>query len=270
VKLGHAIAAAVLLMSGLAGAQPADLPIPAATTADYPPGVKLGRAGGIPVYTDAQGRTLYGMDMRTLLRAGSDPAQYCKDACTQLWQPLLAPPDAKPNIMFPAGFGDRRQAPAASPQGEMIANQKAPDWTIIQGPQGPQWVYKGWHMVFVRKADKPGSAAYDGAENMTWNTLKYVPPVPKLTAPANVSTAFVDGAYALVDKDGRLLFTGSCGGDCTDWKPFTGAMASRGVGEWAVSRDADAPQWLYRGKPVFVAQGPAIADMPAGATALRP
>jgi predicted lipoprotein with Yx(FWY)xxD motif len=146
--------------------------------------------------------------------------------------------------------------------------QKAPDWTVIEGPQGPQWVYKGWHMVFVRKGDKPGSAAFEGAGNMTWNTLKYVPPAPKIIAPVEVSTAFVAGAYALVDKEGRLLFTGSCD-DCTGWRPFGGALASRGVGEWAVSRDADTPQWLYRGKPVFVAQGTG-ADLPAGAAVLRP
>ncbi|MBW8753707.1 MAG: hypothetical protein JF595_06080 [Sphingomonadales bacterium] len=282
------------------------MPIPAATTDQYPPGVTVGNAGGIPVYTDASGRTLYGMDMRTLLRAGSDTSKYCQAACTQVWEPLLAPADAKPNIMFPQGFGDRNRAlaaarptgagvvpgqsaaptpvpaaatpaaaqaqggPAAGAAGDYIQNQKAPDWTIIQGPQGPQWVYKGWHMVFVRKGDAPGSATYDGAGEMVWNTLKYVPPVPKVVAPVNVSTAFIDGGYALVDKEGRLLFTGSCGDDCTGWRPFSGAMASRGVGDWAVSQGGDAPQWLYRGKPVFVAQGESAADMPAGAAVLRP
>jgi predicted lipoprotein with Yx(FWY)xxD motif len=267
--------AAALLSGTAAWAQPADLPIPAATTAVYPPGVSVGSAGGVPVYTDAKGRTLYGMDMRVLLRAGADTSQHCQAACTAEWEPLLAPAGSTPNISFPLGFGDRRPAGAAGgarpdPLAEMARNQKAPDWTIIQGPLGPQWVYKGWHMVFVRKGDQPGSAAYDGAENMTWNTLKYVPPVPKVVGPVNVSTAFVDGAYALVGKDGRLLFSGSCGHDCAGWHPFTGPLASAGVGDWAVSRDTDAPQWLYRGQPVFIAQGATTADMPVGAKVLRP
>jgi predicted lipoprotein with Yx(FWY)xxD motif len=291
VKFGYAIAAvtAVLLSGTTAWAQPADLPIPAATTTQYPPGVSVGSAGGIPVYVDAQGRTLYGMDMRTLLRTDPDTSQHCRGACAEVWEPLLAPADAKPNIRFPIGFGQRRpqggaaggaaragggeglsQNAVAQAFAEMQQNQKAADWTIIQGPQGPQWVYKGWHMVFVRKGDKPGSAAYEGAEDKVWNTLKYVPPVPKVTAPVNVSTAFVDGGYALVDKDGRLLFTGSCGTDCSGWRPFNGALASSGVGEWTVSHETDDPQWLYRGKPVFVAQGGDSADMPAGATVLRP
>lgn len=284
MRFGLAI---IAMMAGMlsiapAWAQPADLPIPAATTADYPPGVQVGSAGGVPVYTDAQGRTLYGMDMRTLLRSGADTSKYCQAACTVVWDPLLAAADAKPNILFPQGFGNRQAAatagaraaggaaPAGSPPGDYIQNQKAPDWTIIQGPQGPQWVYKGWHMVYVRKGETPGSTTYNGADDMVWNTLKYVPPVPTVVGPANVSTVFVGGAYALVDKAGRLLFTGSCGDNCGSWRPFSGALGSCGVGEWAVSRDADTPQWLYRGKPVFMAQGSDIADMPAGAAVLRP
>jgi predicted lipoprotein with Yx(FWY)xxD motif len=273
-----AMAAAVLLSSATVRAQPADLPIAPATTSDFPPGVRIGSAGGIPVYTDKAGHTLYGMDMRTLLLFGADTSKYCQGACLDLWQPLLAPAGSKPNIMFPTG-NRRRQAdkakaagaaPAPAAADEMIPNQKAPDWTIIDGPQGPQWVYKGWHMVFTRKDESPGSAAHEGEEDMVWNTLKYVPPVPKLTAPADVSTAYVDGAYVLVDKEGRMLFSGSCASDCAAWHPFSGALASRGVGDWKVSLEADTPQWLYRGKPVYVAEGSDAAEMPAGAAVLRP
>jgi predicted lipoprotein with Yx(FWY)xxD motif len=265
VRFGQALTAlAAILASGTAAwAQPADLPIPAATTTEYPAGVSVGKAGGVPVYVASDGRTLYGMDMRTVLRWGPDASKYCQGPCAELWEPLLAPEGSKPNIMFPRGFGSRM------PEG-FLQNQKAPDWTIIEGPQGAQWVYKGWHMVYVRKGEAPGSAAHEGEDNLTWNTLKFVPPVPKLTAPVNVSTAFVDGAYALVDNEGRLLYTGDCHGDCAVWRPFAGGMASRGVGDWTVSRNADSAQWLYRGKPAFVAQGSSVADLPAGAAVLRP
>ena len=91
-------------------AQPADLPIPAATTSEYPPGVTVRQTASGPVYADARGHTLYGMDMRTLLRWSPDAAQYCKDACAENWEPLLAPADAKPNIVFPRGFGERPSA----------------------------------------------------------------------------------------------------------------------------------------------------------------
>ena len=261
---GLAIAAMMVALSAstAAMAQPADLPIQPATTSSYPPGVAVGRAGGLAVYTAADGRTLYGMDMRTLLRAGADPAIHCRDACSQAWEPLLAPTDAKPNLRYPSGGRD------ADPR--YLPNQKAPDWTVIQGAQGPQWVYKGWHVVFLRKGEAPGTAAHEGEDNRTWNTLKFVPPPPKLTAPVNITTTFVDGAYALVDDKGRLLFTGACAPDCADWRPLAGGMASRDLGDWAVSRTGDGPQWSYRGRPVFVAEMPGLDELPQGGALLRP
>ena len=155
-----------------------------------------------------------------------------------------------------------------------ISQQNAPDWTVIAGPQGPQWVYKGWHMVYVRKGDRPGSTAHDGADEQTWNTLKFVPPVPQITAPASVTTLFAGGAYALADRGGKLLFTGKCGqaqsGPCSGWTPLTAPMAGRGLGEWTVSLAGDNPQWAWRGQPVFVSQESDLQSVPSGGKVLRP
>ena len=285
MALGLAVPHAVL-------AQPADLPIPAATTTTYPPGVTVRQTPAGPVYADARGRTLYGMDMRTLHRWAPNPALYCKDDCARLWEPLLAPAGSEPNIMYPRGFGGGQPPPAAGQrppgqgappalQGErapgqaplphnMIMNQRAPDWTVIAGPSGPQWVYKGWHMVYLRKGDRPGSTALDGADARTWNSLKFVPPVPALVAPAGVAARFVGGAYALADKDGRVLFTGTCAPDCSGWTPLRGGYASRGLGEWSVDATGEHPQWRWRGKPVYVSQDADADSAPGGTTILRP
>ena len=261
----------ILAIPNAATAQPVDLPIAPATTTEYPAGIKVSKAGGVPVYVDARGRTLYGMDMRTLVRWSPDPAQYCKDECITDWEPLLAPAASEPNIAYPKGYGDRqRQAAKADGQPIMLQPEKAPDWTIIKGPQGPQWVYKGWHMVFTRKGEKRGSAQFDGAQDFTWNTLKFVPPVPKIEAPATVGIVLVDGQYALADKDGRILFTGKCKADCQSWVPLSGGMASRGLGNWTIGQQGERPQWLYGGKPVFVSQEADPKRVPASATILRP
>lgn len=265
MRAGLAIVCAGAACMPLAAlAQPADLPIPPATTTEYPVGVAVGRVAGTPVYIGPGRRTLYGMDMRTLLREGPDPSQYCQGECAAIWEPLLAPTGAKVNIVYP---GVAKRAVPAPP--DPVPNQKAPDWTVIQGPQGPQWVYKGWHMVFVRKGEVAGSAAHEGDDDLRWNTLKFVPPVPVITAPTNVATAFVGGAYALVDGRERLLFTGACAKNCA-WQPFAGGLASRGVGEWTVLRDGDGPQWAYRGKRVYVAESATAADLPRGGSVLRP
>ena len=302
----HSIAAGLLALAApfAACAQPADLPIPAATTSEYPPGVSVRQTRSGAVYADAKGRTLYGMDMRTLVRWAPDASKYCQQECQQTWEPLLAPADAKPNVVFPRGFGGpppgagqgqggaagglaalagaaqgqaAAQAQAPRPQGGgnnqvppgMIQNQRAPDWTVIAGPNGPQWVYKGWHMVYARKDERPGSTAHDGEGQMTWNTLKFVPPVPRLAAPQGVAPLFAGGAYALTDKNGRVLFTGNCTAACA-WTPLAAPMAGRNVGEWTVNLAGDRPQWTWRGKPVFVSQEVDSAAAPAGGSVLRP
>ncbi len=268
------LAAVIAAISPLpALAQPADLPIPPATTAEYPAGVKVLKTKAGAVYTDKSGHTLYGMDLRTLIRWNPDPSKYCQAECAKLWEPLLAPKDAKANIIFPQGFGGNRARPGTPPPplpAGFVTPQTAPDWSVIEGAAGLQWIYKGWNMVFVRKGSKPGSSEFDGAEQMTWNTLKFIPPVPILTAPGAISPKFVDGAYALADKDGRLLFSGTCAKDCAGWVPLPAALASRGIGEWSVSNSGDRPQWLYRGKAVFYSAGDNPLFVPAGALVLRP
>jgi len=264
-------ALAVATIPGMAFAQPADLPIPAATTTEYPDGISVSETKDGPVYVAADGRTLYGMDMRTLQRWSPNPALYCENRCEE-WEPVLAPSGSKPNIVYPLGFGSRGRAAQAelAEQGYYANPQTAPDWTIIEGPQGLQWVYKGWHMVYARKGDKPGSTQYDGADEFTWNTLKFVPPVPEIVAPAKVAPVFLDGKYALAFEEGRLLFTGQCSSDCSQWEPLEAGMAGRGLGDWQVNREGDMPQWTYRGKPVFVSASDDAAQLPESAKILRP
>lgn len=276
--------AVALLAPAIADAQPVDLPLPTATATTFPPGVAVAQTPAGPVYVDAKGHTLYGLDLRTLVRWGPNPALYCKDRCGE-WLPLLAPAGATIDIAYPQGFGERlRQSIASGSEARPVAPNpaaataarfyedplKAPDWTVIAGPAGPQWVYKGWHMVFVRKGDGRASTKYDGTENLTWNTLKYAPGAPRVEAPGGVRPLLADGAYILADKDGHALFTGVCTAPCTGWKPLTGGMASAGSGAWQVSNEGDRPQWTYRERPVFVSQEADPARVPPATEALRP
>lgn len=280
--------AAALLGPEVAIAQPVDLPLTPATTTTttttFPPGVAVAQAPAGPVYVDAKGRTLYGLDLRTLVRWGPNPALYCAERCGE-WTPLLAPTGAAIDIAYPQGSSERlREAIASGTEARAPASTatapdaapfyadplKAPDWTVIAGPAGPQWVYKGWHMVYVRKGDGRASTRFDGAENLTWNTLKFVPSAPRVDAPAGVHSLLADGGYVLADKDGHALFTGTCTAPCAEWKPLAGGMASAGLGVWQVSLVGDRAQWTYRGHPVFVSQESEPARVPPATEALRP
>lgn len=263
MKPAYSLVLFALLAAAQASAQPADLPIPPATTSEYPSGVRVREAGSGSVYADRRGLVLYGMDMRTVLRWATDPAQYCRDQCAAEWEPLLAPPGFAVNLRYP-GAGGRPQSDYGG--GQFLDNRKAPDWTVIAGPQGPQWVYKGWHMVFTRRGSEPGSVEFDGHDGRIWNTLKYIPPVPQVVAPPGVRPAFIGQRYVLADSQGRPLFTGTCLKPCT-WTPLPAAMASRGIGKWKVDRSLDTPQWRLGAQPVFVETE---AGLPTGARHLQP
>jgi hypothetical protein len=150
-----------------------------------------------------------------------------------------------------------------------------PDWTMTQGADGPQLMYKRTNLVFVRKGDAPGSTRWDGDDHQRWNALRFVPPVPKPLAPPNVAPLYVEGAYAFADNKDHVLYTQSrpqkCSAACEPAQPFRAGLISQGIGDWSVSRDGDFAQWRYRGKPVYLSKGaPKSADIPAGASLLRP
>lgn len=259
--------AIVLLAFGAAPtvhAQPADLPIAPADGTPLPKGVRVKKSADGSVYADARGHTLYGMDMRTVLRWAPDPARFCAQDCTREWAPLLAPPGTKPNIRYPIGFEKAAEMPPAEDQ--ITDPRKAPDWTVIEGAAGPQWVYKGWHLVFTRRA-AGGNAP--PPNDMTWNTLKFVPAPPRIAAPGLVATAYFGGAYALTDRDGRVLFTGHCAAPCA-WRPLPAPMASGGLGDWKVSLSGDRAEWTFKGQQVFVSEESDPHAIPRGGRILRP
>jgi predicted lipoprotein with Yx(FWY)xxD motif len=293
---------AAMATAGLAAAgalaQPADLPIPAAASNDLPPGISIAKTKNGSVYVDAQGHTLYGMDMRTLIPRTASALKYCSGPCLDEWEPLLAPAGSKTDnsaaadpysriLQTQGQGGGQGQGAGGAGQGGQGQGQQAtggggnntgratgeqqnvPDWVVVDGPKGPQWSYKRWHLVFVHKGDKPGQTDKDGYDDHVWNTLKFVAPVPKLLAPTTVASARQGDSYVLTNKQGRLLFTGKCADNCR-WVPLQAGAAGTGVGEWTVDRSGDTPQWLYRGKPVYVSQEDDPLQAPASGSALRP
>jgi predicted lipoprotein with Yx(FWY)xxD motif len=201
----------------------------AASTADegHPADVLSGKTNAGLAYTDSRGMTLYAMNMRYagFLAQGGNALKYCSDECAKSWVAVRAAADAKP----------------------------VGSWKVVDGVLGPQWSYKG-DPVFTYVGDgAPGSAA--GAErDDLFRLLNYIPPQPKVTAPAPVKAVFVGEAYILEDGRGHALFTGgkSCGTDCRNWTAFEAGMASGNVGDWTISRESDHPQWAYRGLLVYV------------------
>jgi len=299
------VAAAVGLLAVPVAAQNPYIPIPPAFSTELPPGISVRKTEIGDVYVDSKGRVLYGMDTGTLRVRTRTPNTFCSGPCAEKWEPVAAPsgtPEAPPAPTFGfgggGGGGGQAQAQAAGAQAAQAAQLQGgggggaaarlappvgPDWHMTQGPNGPQLIYKRTHLVFVRKDDKPGSTKWDGEgvglpdepKVRLWNALRYIPPPPKLVAPSNVMPVFVDGGYAMADSAERVLYVmdkaRKCADACKKLVPFKAGVVNQGIGDWTVSRDGDVAQWHYRDKPVFVSQGtPKSADIPAGATILRP
>jgi predicted lipoprotein with Yx(FWY)xxD motif len=194
-------------------------------------------------YADAQGRTLYALDMRIAGSRSGETLKYCIGPCAKIWAPLTAPSDAKP----------------------------VGRWKVLVGAQGPQWSYRN-NLVFTFVADrKPGDMAGDAYDDL-WHLIPHIPPAPALIAPANVVPVFADQAWVLTEAGAHALFiprTPDCGSVCTSWTPFAAGIAARDIGDWTVLRTGDTPQWAWRGKPVFESQDEKPIIVPAEGVLLK-
>lgn len=254
-------------LSSVVLAQPRDLPVSPATSAQLPAGIGVRKTPGGQIYVDARGRTLYGLDISTLALEMRSPYDYCTGRCAELWEPVTPPPGLPPTPAVPVVF--LRLLAARGPL------QLGPDWTVSKGASGPQLMFRVANLVFTRKGDRPGVVARDGADDGLWNVLYHVPPVPKVVAPAGVAPVLVDGVYALADGEQHLLFTmkegHKCNAPCVRPMPFRASLIGRGVGDWTIARGGDFAQWQYRGQPVFVGEGlPKSTDLPKDTAILRP
>jgi len=237
-----AIATAMLLAAGAHAQMQVSQGPASPPDQGHPAGVSSGQSKIGPVYVDSRGLTLYAMSRRyaSPRSANFNGLKYCQGPCAQIWTAFAAPADAKP-----VGL-----------------------WSIVDGAQGPQWAYKGDPVFTYVQDGAPGAAGGDGYDDL-WKAIAYIPPVPKLEAPANVAAVYADGGYILADGQGRALYTGGKASDAS--LPFVAGLASLGVGkDWTVSRDGDRPQWEFQGKPVYVSQENVPTKVPSEATTLRP
>ncbi|UVO52652.1 hypothetical protein [Sphingomonas sp. SUN039] len=222
-----ALGLALAITSGAVAATP--------DAAAFPSGVSTGSSPLGRVYVGKDGRTLYGLSLRSVRARTSLTLTYCTGPCAAAWTPLKAPGDAKP----------------------------VGSWTVVQGAQGPQWAFDG-SPVFAFNADaKPGDIGGDHWKDL-FLALGYIPPKPEIVAPPSVDARLTDVGYVLADSGGRALFASACASACGARTPFAAAAASLPVGDWTILRDRDRPQWAWRGSAVFVAADASSTDVAAG------
>jgi predicted lipoprotein with Yx(FWY)xxD motif len=127
-----------LILAAALAAALGGLSVSAALAQDMGP-AKVAQTAAGPVFTDANGMTLYTYN-RDMVGYSN-----CNDACVAKWTPLIAAADAK----------------------------TSGDWTIIVRDDGKhQWAYKGKALYDYSKDAKPGDATGDNADGGKWHVAK--------------------------------------------------------------------------------------------------
>lgn len=251
--VGSALVTAVLVAQVPAAAQSASdrrySSVGAGLDRDLPPSqlvpdaqaAPTGAAGGYPsgvtfrdtplglVYTALDGRTLYMMKVYRLRYAGAAET-YCAGACAETWKALPAPADAKP-------LGA---------------------WTVVTGPQGPQWAY-GKRPVFLFSGDKQPGDLRGHERDDIFMAINYIPPVPVAPAPGGIEPLFINHREYVFAYGGRPIYAyasdASCSKDCAALTPLAAPLGAKNVGDWSVVQGSDRALWTYAGKRLFVTAG---------------
>ncbi len=290
-RMMSAVAIAALCVAGAAHAQAAR---DAAGSEKYihepaPAGVKvvMSKLEG-PIYSDANGRTLYQWPRKELRNGGTGDMKGAASICDTMVSKenvgLMSP--------YPAGLtlpdvATRKSCEAMWPPA-IAADDAKPvgKWSVIKRKDGRnQWAYDGFVLytsvmdkkpgdviggtkIGKRSSDAPGSPGGDAPAYR-------VPIGPSPDVPGQFIVDYTLIGHQVTLSDGFAVYTwdgdkagkSNCINDCLkSWKPVLApeiGAASRE--EWSViERAPGIKQWAYRGRPLYTYMGDASPPMQHG------
>jgi len=156
-------------------------------------------------------------------------------SCEQVWQPKLAPADAKP----------------------------VGKWTLIKRKNGQsQWAYDG-APVYTSSLDRePGDVlggtkaiivGEQGAVRFPVGPPADVPPELDIVPFRTGHMVVTSKGYAVYSSDADGPNKSNCNAECLkEWVPVAAPQIAKAHGEWTiVERSPGVGQWAYRGKPLY-------------------
>lgn len=187
-----------------------------------PPGISIHATEKGRALADAKGMTLYSFDNRP----------DCTGSCLESWTAMAAPAIA----------------------------QVWGAWTPVVRPDGSrQWAYKGRPLYAYARDANPGDLGGDNPAQ-GWRAV-IVRPAPGV--PAGFTEQATDVGRVVADAQGLTIYTmiespmrpKFCDDAClkAEWRPVAAsADAQRLPPGWSILHPAGgAPQWAYKGKPLF-------------------
>lgn len=156
-------------------------------------------------------------------------------SCEQLWQPKLAPADAKP----------------------------VGKWTIIKRNSGQtQWAYDGAPVYTSDRDRQPGDVlggtkaiivGEQGAVRFPVGPPSDVPPELEIVPFRTGHMVITSKGYSVYSSDADAPNKSNCNAECLrQWAPVAAPQIAKPHGEWSiVERSPGVGQWAFRGKPLY-------------------
>lgn len=156
-------------------------------------------------------------------------------SCIDLWQPKLAPADAKP----------------------------VGSWTIVKRSDGKtQWAYDGLPLYTSDRDREPGNVfggtkailvGEQGAVRFPIGPPSDVPPELEIAPFRTGHILITNKGYSVYSSDADAPNKSNCGDECLkQWAPVAAPQIAKPHGEWTiVERSPGIRQWAYRGKPLY-------------------
>jgi predicted lipoprotein with Yx(FWY)xxD motif len=218
-----------------------------------------------PVFTDAEGRTLYKWPQKDLRNGGTGDRQggvsNCTDTVLRTSAGLMSP--YPPGLVLPEL--DRRPSCTEAWPPVLAAADAEPvgKWEIIERDDGSrQWTHDGYPL-YTSVLDEEKGDVNGGLK------LEFGGDAPALRVPVGPRSAVPPGFQVLPTTTGRLLIDdngdslyawegdepnkSNCYDECAEtWVPALAPAAASPRGAWSViERSPGRNQWTYRGKPLY-------------------
>lgn len=235
-----------LLLATSAAASPVE--------SDLPAGLHARASDEGLALVDADGRSLYRLDLdrygRRFPNAAQAIAQRCANVCDRLWRPA-----APPAGFSPAGdFGVTKSKDGAAQltfKGDPLytfAGKSLDEAAAV--PVAPPYLSGYTGKPLTMHEGVPVSVVY-------WRRALYQPAAPKEVLPSGVTLRWSKTAYVLSAGERPLYVRqGACAKDCGGLEPLAAPLAALPVGSWKPTEDAASGRryWSYRGQLVYAAQ----------------
>ena len=219
-----------------------------------------------PVFTDANGRTLYSWPLRNLRNGTTgDRKDGGKSACTdevlKVTSGLMSP--YPPGLVLPNLDKRPSCVDVWPPVIAVEGSEPIGKWTLVERDDGTsQWTFDGYPLYVSSLDQQPGdvlggtkirSGSGSSAVRKPVGPAPAHPPLFQVVAMKTGRMIVTEERYSVYSYDGDEPNKSNCFDSCLDsWTPVQASVSAVEQGKWTViERSPGVRQWAFWGKPLY-------------------